>query len=209
MENKKYPQTFKSMEDVNYVIENFPEEVWHDDLQDLLSRTQGYVLLGKNPKFKSDNRVVVDALSLEEISEIQENTLDWGDIQMVPSYTNSKEFYTFEYHDDTILCNFGELPYASLPWVDKDRIVNVLYGFDKIQDLQNKAKELKDSIDELPWRPDEAQKENADEVERKLMDKLDGLSFGEIERLDKLIHTVCGIPIPEHVEEECTDEQDS
>ena len=201
MENKVYPQTFKSMDDVNYVIENFPEEVWHDDLQDLLSRTQGYVLLGKNPKFKSDNRVVVDALTLEEISEIQENTLEWGDIQMVPSEENGRELGTFEYHDTTILCEFGELPYASLPWVDKERIVNVLYGFDKIQDLQNKAKELKESIDELPWRPDEAQKEKADEVERKLMDKLDGLSFGEIERLDKLIHTICGIPIPEHTEE--------
>ena len=209
MENKVYPQTFKSMDDVNYVIENFPEEVWHDDLQDLLSRTQGWVLLGKNPKFKSDNRVVVDSLNLEEISEIQENTLEWGDIQLVPSEKNGRELGTFEYRGETILCDFGELPYASLPWVDKERIMNVLYGFDKIQDLQNKTLELKESIDELPWTPDEAQKEKADEVERRLLDKLDGLSFGEIERLDKLIHTVCSIPVPEHVEEECTDEQDS
>jgi hypothetical protein len=208
---KEYPKIFKSMDDVKFVIENFPKEVWEDDMQDLLSSNYGWIILGKNPKVKNWG-IIADVLSVEEIKEICDHTEEWGGI--VPFFEDDDSFGTFTYRGDTILCEAGEIPYANTHWLDQEYVLSHLYGFAEAQEkLQKQADEIKKQMKDITWVDDEGREvDENDKVITKMIDinaddPFEGLSAAELLRLSPILkaHTelIChGMMEKENDEEE-------
>lgn len=212
MENKEYPRSFKSMDDVKYAIENFDKEIWEVDMKDLVSRTNGLVIIGKNPKVNHNKKITCEPVFLQEVADLQENAGEWGDITPLGEYDDT-DLGTFEYKDTLYLAQFGKLPYAILPWLDIDYVLNHLYGFnDAIEQLQNQANKLKEEMKDMKWVDDEGREvDENDKVVKKMIDinaedPFEGLSVAEVLRLSPILkaHTdlICSGMEKENDEEE-------
>jgi hypothetical protein len=133
-----YPKKFTSMDDVKFVIKNYPKEIWEEDFKDLLARTQGYIILGKNPRWvgihKGEPRYVVDPLYIDELKAVTEANIVWEDITPNTHPPFPDDVYTFKYNGVTYLAQFGKLPYATIPWLYVNYVSNAVLGMQEIND---------------------------------------------------------------------------
>ena len=193
MENNAYPVSFTSMDDVKYVIENFDKEIWEEDMKDLVSRTNGFVIIGKNPKVNHHQKITCEPVFLQEVADLQEKASEWSDVTPLGDYDDT-DLGTFECDGVLYLAQFGKLPYAILPWLDIDYVLNHLYGFsDAIEQLENQAKEIKDQMKDMKWVDDEGREvDENDNVIKKMIDinaedPFEGLSAAELFRLSPIL----------------------
>ena len=74
----KYPKILETREDYDYVIKNFPREIWLPDYKELFDNAFYSKVIGKNAVVK-DGIATFDDISEEEAKEVQENSNKWKD----------------------------------------------------------------------------------------------------------------------------------
>jgi hypothetical protein len=215
-----YPKKFTSMDDVKFVIRNYPKEVWEEDFKDLLARTQGYIILGKNPRWvgksKEEKRFVVDPLYIDELKTISEDNIVWEDISPETHPPFPDDVYTFKYNGVKYLAQFGPLPYATIPWLDINYVSNAVLCMQEINDqLEEYEEGLKKATEGIVWVNDEGQEvDENDQVIKRLVDinslnPFDGLTFEQLKRLEAILQQKLNPSSDEAAEniEQLTDEQ--
>lgn len=172
---KIYPKVFTSMDEIKFVINNFPKEVWEEDFKDLLARTQGYIILGKNPRYITNSKnkkvLIVDPLFTDEFSTITEGNTEWEDITPF-EHPSKEDVYTFRYNGTKYLAQYGGLPYPAMPWLDTGYVANALLGLQEVNEKIEKYENgLKEAMEGITWVNDEGQEvDEHDNVIKRMVD---------------------------------------
>jgi hypothetical protein len=171
-----YPKKFTSMDDIKFVIKNYPKEIWEEDFKDLLARTQGYIILGKNPRWidksKEEKHFVVDPLYIDELKTVSEDNIVWEDITPETHPPFPDDVYTFKYNGVKYLAQFGKLPYGTLPWLDVNYVSNAVLGLQELNDQIEEYEEgIKKATEGITWVNDQGQEvDENDQVIKKYVD---------------------------------------
>ena len=72
----KYPKTLETREDYDYVIKNFPREMWLPDYKEVFDSGFYNKVIGKNVVI-TDGIASYDDVDDEEVKEIQSNSAKW------------------------------------------------------------------------------------------------------------------------------------
>jgi hypothetical protein len=98
--DKPYPKVLRTKEDVEFVVNNFPKEIWYEDLKELYYLSRGYYVLGTNPVYKDieTNGVTIKTLSGyepisdEERADVMEHDDLWENAAAITDTSDTAEF---------------------------------------------------------------------------------------------------------------------
>ena len=154
--DKTYPRVLRTKEDVEYVINNFPREVWHDDIQELYMMARGYYVVGTDPIYKDIevNGTIVKTLagykpiSSEERSDVMEHDDLWENASLVTDTSDTAEFdykgkhYYAEFRviEDSIVGQAG---------IDIDWLEDILFEKSKFDKVLSELDAMQEELNEM------------------------------------------------------------
>ena len=144
----KYPKTLETKEDIEFVVKNFPKEIWKDDLNEIYELARGYKVIGKNPKFRSTEIVHLEKVWNDERKVVEDHDADWGEATIVP---NHEDQITFKYQGIAYLARYQVLPESVVAkaGIDIDWLERTLFGFNDLDKVVDEMVDIRNESDTL------------------------------------------------------------
>ena len=154
----KYPKVLRTKEDVEFVVNNFPKEVWFEDLKEIYYLARGYYVLGVNPKYEDKEeggqyiKVLsgYDPISEEERKKVMANDDEWDNGNVITEVVD-KTLAEFDYNGKHYCSEYRVLDDSLVgrEKIDIDWLEDLLFDKKRFDDALNMLDKMQAELDDM------------------------------------------------------------